>query len=1208
QITKRLQSRLRSYLQVLRTNKITVENLYKFHVKQPITRKHDCCGIQMKEFNENEYGCRISRHTSCDLIPPSTPKGSFNPGRNLTEVWRSNVQYFSTLKWQYFISAEGIHSEYPANGFRWSQDCHNVHDTRHRDVFLSTIQPQRKNVVIMMDHGNSMSKNQLHTAKAIAKHLLGSFSKNDRIGMIGLSSKPTYPRSDACLTNSLVPATFETRSFFSKFVDDLSKVNSTTNHSLGFETAFKMVQNALRENGYTEHAMILYISRGLLSSLTQAGEVMKIISIQNARTGNKVIINTYAVIDDGKPIMYEKTFLQNVAYQNYPVYNVNYTLRIPVIRGMMMAINSTTDLSSSVGRFYLPLNNTSDESPVFSLPYIDEADRSLVLTLSQPCFHKYKEKSKLIGMVGVDLHVEDIVQDVTYYNQDGQSYSFIVTVDGFTIMHPSFSRPIRTNIQPMHTDIRHFENVNGFELIRRSILSLEEGESTLLLDSNNSSVSPEHSTPHFYAKYMWRKVDNAPYIVVLKVLIEIKKTREIRNIVSNQPDLVYHRLDLLPRDKMCLHLKQLSTLDTSTIFLSANSFENPFEHLSEEETKRIVQIYLTYLKDDTMMISNPGLKDKVRNDVAASTRINEEWIRRYKASTLKDYIIRRYVATPSGVSRMYPGTQLGKSFDPTKRSWFSRALEFPGHVTLTAPYLDVGGAGYIVTISHTIFEGKPAALHSPADRVAAVMGMDITMGYFHKLLLESIKGCNQPTVRCFLMDDKGYLIAHPAFIDPNGKGPVEQQHITHKEPLVANDILNHRGFVQKKLCNRYNDRTVQRYYKFNTSLEGILTNLVHGEHCARYQITYIPGTNAFLGIVNHTCETATAFCPCSMVDRLCLNCHRMEQSECECPCECPLEMDLCTGELLDEEDLNASCDRNPEEEHIVMVNASLTSKLQQCYQPNCEERKTKNDCMGVIDCEWCQVQLDGKTTINKPYCANQRVCFGGVVGAHTPYGDEIAGMYLLKSTPVGPVAGGIMGCFLILALGVYCYRHHVHRNTHQYISSMPDGNNRMSHYYNEPEDIEPADEPSSGKPLLQCHTNFVLASFENPASISPYRVNTSYRRPAGGDSDHGYSTMTPHEDSEHASLPCLEPLLIGRDRYKPTIHGVSKTPILPPPPSISRRSRSPTPPQTRLSTTYSTIPEQTCLPSDSSVTPTTTILDTPHNVIANVQVHMVDSH
>lgn len=44
--------------------------------------------------------------------------------------------------------------------------------------------------------------------------------------------------------------------------------------------------------------------------------------------------------------------------------------------------------------------------------------------------------------------------------------------------------------------------------------------------------------------------------------------------------------------------------------------------------------------------------------------------------------------------------------------------------------------------------------------------------------------------------------------------------------------------------------------------------------------------------------------------------------------------------------------------------------------------------------------------------------------------------------------------------------------------------------------------------------------------VSPYRVPTNYRRPTAGDSDHGYSTMTPHDDSELA--PYFEPLPMDR--------------------------------------------------------------------------------
>lgn len=1206
-----MRERFKDYLQIVQTNKIIVQNLYKFHVKQPITLQYDCCRMNASDLQpDNQYRCPVSRRTSCDLLPYYVPSGAFDPGRNLTEVWKSNMNFFPTLKWQFFISTEGIHNEYPANGFQWS-NCLNIHDMRHRDVYVTTMQPQSKHVVIMMDHGNSLSQTQLHMAKSIAKNLIASFTENDRIAVIGLSSEVSYPRDDACVKSTLVPMTFESKFFFSRFIDNLEKQDMHTNHSLGFQKAFQMIGTSLYRNrnpNMMEEAMIIYVSRGLLSSLIEAREVMDMIAYNNGRLNHRVIINTYAVIDKNKPIMYEKSFLLDVAHQNFSKYDVKPRATSPVIKGMMLAINSTRDLSLSVGKFYLPFNKSTDEdAAVFSLPYIDSADGALTLSMSQACLHN----GVPIGVSGVDLHMEELVQEITYYNQGDGSYAFMVNVNGYTIMHPSFTRPIKTNLQPMHTDIWHYENVQGFEEVRSNILRRAEGEQTMLVKETTNVSGVVHVQQIFHAKYIWKKVENTPFIVVIKILQQQDNILKLNNQVS-LPELVYHRIDVLPTKKMCLHLKQLATTDVSTVFLSPNSFIHPFEYLSQDFSKLMIQSYVAYMKDDTRLINNPGLKDSVRNDVAATAGINKVWMRRYQVSELNDYIIRRFVATPSGVFRTFPGILFDKTYDPIKQPWYERAMEFPGQVSLTAPYLDIGGAGYIVTISHTIYEGQPQSLHSSSDKVIAVMGIDITLGYFYKMLLDNIQVCKQPMVRCFLLNDDGYLIAHPSLVEPNGRGPVEELHITHKEPLVANDILNHRHFVHKKLCNRYNDRTVQRFYKFNTSLEGILTNLVHGEHCARYQITLIPGTNIFLGMINHTCDLATAFCPCSMLDRLCLNCNRMGQVECECPCECPLAMDFCTGDLLKGEDLNPTCPRYPEKEKVARVDSVIARNLDQCYKPNCENKATQMDCLGVIGCEWCQAEQDGTRDrdgkvvlqpLRQPYCSSQITCFGGVVGAQTPYGDRPQALLetpeeeTTRSTPVGPVAGGIMGCFLVLALSVYCYRQRIHRNAHQYISTLPENQNRISNYY-ETDDIDPVEEPGIG------HTNFVLSTFENPASISPYRVNTGYRRPAGGDSDHGYSTMTPHEDSEHASIPCLEPLIVGKDRYKPGSYQISKTPVLPPPPSVSsRRSRSPTPPQTRLTVTaYQPIPEQAIDPSQ------TIIPENPHSVIANVQVHMVDTH
>ena len=50
---------------------------------------------------------------------------------------------------------------------------------------------------------------------------------------------------------------------------------------------------------------------------------------------------------------------------------------------------------------------------------------------------------------------------------------------------------------------------------------------------------------------------------------------------------------------------------------------------------------------------------------------------------------------------------------------------------------------------------RPAALHSPSDKVVAVMGMDITLGYFHKLLAELLPPCEQTSIRWVVTFDDG---------------------------------------------------------------------------------------------------------------------------------------------------------------------------------------------------------------------------------------------------------------------------------------------------------------------------------------------------------------------------------------------------------------------------------------------------------------------
>lgn len=66
----------------------------------------------------------------------------------------------------------------------------------------------------------------------------------------------------------------------------------------------------------------------------------------------------------------------------------------------------------------------------------------------------------------------------------------------------------------------------------------------------------------------------------------------------------------------------------------------------------------------------------------------------------------RYVATPDGAMRMFPAALTRKRYEPSQSHWYRQATRLPGRIMLTRPYVDTAGAGFIVTVSHSIYEGR----------------------------------------------------------------------------------------------------------------------------------------------------------------------------------------------------------------------------------------------------------------------------------------------------------------------------------------------------------------------------------------------------------------------------------------------------------------------------------------------------------------------
>ncbi|GAA6104462.1 VWFA and cache domain-containing protein 1 isoform X1 [Tachysurus ichikawai] len=659
------------------------------------------------------------------------------------EVLADNLKSNPGIKWQYFSSEEGIFTVFPAHKFH----CKSTFEHRSRPVYVTAVRPQSKHVVVLMDHGASVSETQLQIARDAALVILNSIDEHDKISVLTVADAVRSCSLDQCYKSFLSPATSETKRKMSTFINSIKSSDSATQHAMGFQKAFQLLRNTSsmgRPHSNTD-MVIIYLSSGVTSRDSSEHEkraTLNVVKEENRHLNNSVMILTYALINEGVTGLKELAFMRDLAEQNSAKYSISDRTTLPVVKGSMMVLNQLSNLETSVGRFYINLPNRMIDVASFSLPYADQMGDGFIMTVSRPCYFG----NLLLGVVGVDVNLAYILEDVTYYQDSLASYTFLIDNKGFTLMHPSLTRPYLMTEAPLHTDIIHYENIPGFAAVRQNILSLPLGSQVISVPINSSlswhvNRLRDPSRDAYNVSYAWKLVQDTSFILCIVYVqpeIPVKQLKNLNTAPSSK--LLYHRLDLLGQPSSCLHFKQLATVESPTVMLSAGSFSSPYEHLSQPETKRMVEHYTAYLSDNTRLIANPGLKSSVRNDVMATSHVTDEWLSLMELSSLNCYIVRRYIATPNGVLRIYPGSLMDKAFDPTRRQWYLHAVANPGLITFTGPYLDVGGAGYVVTISHTI--------HASSSQMApgyavAVMGIDFTLRYFYKVLLDLLPICNQ---------------------------------------------------------------------------------------------------------------------------------------------------------------------------------------------------------------------------------------------------------------------------------------------------------------------------------------------------------------------------------------------------------------------------------------------------------------------------------
>ena len=93
-----------------------------------------------------------------------------------------------------------------------------------------------------------------------------------------------------------------------------------------------------------------------------------------------------------------------------------------------------------------------------------------------------------------------------------------------------------------------------------------------------------------------------------------------------------------------------------------------------------------------------------RPDTIITSGMEAKWKAR---NPRHDHIVSlRYIATNAGVIRSFPGVRWPRSYDPTIRPYYHRAVANRGTLALSYAYYDTAGAGKVITLSEVLYLGK----------------------------------------------------------------------------------------------------------------------------------------------------------------------------------------------------------------------------------------------------------------------------------------------------------------------------------------------------------------------------------------------------------------------------------------------------------------------------------------------------------------------
>ncbi|XP_070394960.1 voltage-dependent calcium channel subunit alpha-2/delta-1-like isoform X1 [Dermacentor albipictus] len=639
----------------------------------------------------------------------------------LDAAFRQNAEKDPDLLWQYFGSKVGYMRMFPANRWKVAPGKPDLFDVRMRPWFIDG-SSSPKDVIVLMDTSGSMHGPSMEIMKLSVKSVLKTFEENDFVNVASFAGEVRWV---SCF-DTLVQANRRNKRILSKSIDRVTDGGTASlTHALDF--AFRTMAD-FQENK-TGHAGAECIQ--MIMIFTDGGTEDPTPLIEKLNADLKIRIFTYVV--GPHPIPYAT--LKALACKN---------------RGYFTAITSFGASRYKVQEYLKVLSRpmvlSGDKQFTWTNFYQDSGGIGLLTTVTLPVYNKTHgtKDQTIVGVMGVDVSLEELKDHEPTYKIGPSGYSFMVNRNGYVMYHPDIKLQLGSLEEPLDIDFLDIEIENPLkEKIRRRMIDGHSGHETVV--SLMRMPDEKHLVPHNMV-YYYRHMNDSEFGVALALPEKRKlyvRVEGMRVDDGFKPETEKGDGVLLAPWRYCKNIPRPKGL-----------------------TGNISQVLEAYRADHRQC--DPLLMQRLLWDIENTRAVVSNWTSDAFAEE-RDGILGTFVGTEGGLIRYHPDAiaeYLEPEANPQKASYFRRALYAEDFVFLISDVKRTYGPN--ATRESVIMAAKAVDIYiKKSELTPAVVGLIVEERVIHASLMtmsangssgEHLRCADEDFVVCYLLDEGGFIL------------------------------------------------------------------------------------------------------------------------------------------------------------------------------------------------------------------------------------------------------------------------------------------------------------------------------------------------------------------------------------------------------------------------------------------------------------------